>query len=96
MMRRVADGDRAAFSEIIHGHQERVWAVAIVHAAAAMMPTTSVRRLHPPVECAPRWEPAARLVLGYIASDESLPGFHRKTGARATSLPVISPNLLRP
>ena len=88
MMRRVADGDRAAFSEIIHGHQERVWAVAYRFTQrrddADDISLEAFIRLW---NAAPRWEPAARLStwLYRVVTNLCL-DFHRKQAHAPTSL----------
>ncbi len=62
LMRRVAEGERAAFSELFRAHQARVWAVAYRFTQrrddADDIAQEAFIRLW---NAAPRWEPAARL-----------------------------------
>jgi RNA polymerase sigma-70 factor, ECF subfamily len=62
LMRRVAEGDRGAFGDIIKAHQERVWAVAYRFTQrredADDISQEAFLRLW---NAAGRWEPAARL-----------------------------------
>ena len=92
LMRRMAGGDRAAFSEIIRTHQERVWAVAFRFTQrrddADDISQEAFIRLW---NTAPRWEPAALLStwLYRVVTNLCL-DFHRKQARAPASLTGIA------